>query len=96
MTWSQDEYLKAWSFAAAAHVGQCVPGADVSYLQHLGAVTAEVMAALAVRDDVANPDLAVQCAILHDVVEDTEVTVEQVESEFGLEVAQGVAAVLSS
>jgi len=91
-TWSQDGYLKAWSFAAAAHVGQCVPGTDVSYLQHIGAVTAEVMAALAARDDVADRDLAVQCAVLHDVVEDTDVAIEQVESEFGIEVAEGVAA----
>jgi (p)ppGpp synthase/HD superfamily hydrolase len=90
--WSQAAYLKAWNFAAAAHVGQCVPGTDASYLQHLGAVTAEVMAAIAARDDVADPDLAVQCAVLHDVVEDTDVTVEQVETEFGIEVAEGVAA----
>lgn len=91
-SWSQDTYLQAWSFAAAAHVGQRVPGTEVSYLQHLGAVTAEVMAALAARDDVEDPELAVQCAVLHDVVEDTDVTLEQVESQFGIEVAEGVAA----
>lgn len=92
--WSQDGFLRAWNFASTAHAGHLAKGTDEpeSYLRHLGPVAAEVMAAIAARDDVADPDLAVQCAILHDVVEDTRVSIAQIEAEFGAEVAAGVAA----
>jgi (p)ppGpp synthase/HD superfamily hydrolase len=36
--------------------------------------------------------LAVQCALLHDVIEDTGVTVDQISAAFGEQVAQGVLA----
>lgn len=36
------------------------------------------------------PDLSIQCALLHDVIEDTDVTYDQVRSTFGEEVAAGV------
>jgi (p)ppGpp synthase/HD superfamily hydrolase len=52
----------------------------------------EVVAALAIRSDVENPDLCVQCAILHDVVEDTAVGADDIAEVFGPEVAAGVRA----
>src|SRR5690606_37765976 len=45
---------------------------------------------------VARPTLAIQCALLHDVVEDTAVTLEQITKRFGDEVARGVAALTKS
>lgn len=51
----------------------------------------EVMAALA-PDSVADPDLAVACALLHDTVEDTEVSPDELEQSFGARVADGVVA----
>ncbi len=40
----------------------------------------------------SDPDLAVQCALLHDTLEDTRVRYEQLHAEFGEAVAQGVLA----
>ena len=37
-----------------------------------------------------NSDLAVQCALLHDTIEDTDVTYDGVLAEFGTDVADGV------
>lgn len=37
-------------------------------------------------------NLAVQCALLHDTIEDTKTTFEEIETEFGLSVANGVLA----
>ena len=90
--WNQDEYTRAWNFASRAHQGQTVPGSGLAYINHIGNVTQEALAALTQGDGVDHPDLLMQCAILHDVIEDTEVTFEGVESRFGLGVARGVAA----
>lgn len=88
--WSQEKYLRAWQFAARVHAGQRVPGTELPYIVHVGAVAMEVTAALAQGSRVDNPDLAVQCALLHDVIEDTSVGYEQVADQFGVGVAQGV------
>lgn len=90
--WSPERYLAAWRFAQRAHLGQTVPGSEVSYLAHVGAVAMEITCALARRDDVGDPDLAVQCALLHDVVEDTRVELAELADRFGDQVAAGVAA----
>jgi len=89
--WSQDEYIKALKFAAEAHNGRKVPGTDIPYLFHISLVSMEVLSALA-SEKVDNGNLAVQCALLHDVIEDTETTYEQVETLFGIHVANGVQA----
>ncbi len=63
------------------------------YLAHVCNVAMEVMTAIASADDgVARPDLAIQCALLHDVIEDTGVSYENVDALFGAAVADGVAA----
>jgi (p)ppGpp synthase/HD superfamily hydrolase len=93
MPWSPDAYTQALHFAAHAHRGQTVPGSDMPYLAHVCNVAMEVMTAIAsANDGVAHPDLAVQCGLLHDVIEDTDVTCEQIEAAFSDAVAQGVAA----
>jgi len=84
--------LRAFELAARAHHGQKLPGGDLPYILHPCAVAMEVTAALAVRDDVAQPDLAVACALLHDVAEDTDVGLDEIRMRFGDAVAQGVAA----
>ena len=91
--WSQDIYTKAYRFAAEAHwnsrLKQTVPGTDIPYLMHFSAVAMEVIAALETESDL-DGNLAVQCALLHDVIEDTDTTYKQVVSEFGKKVADGV------
>lgn len=92
MNWDAELYLRACNFASHAHRGQKVPGADEPYLRHVVCVAAEVMAAIAQREDVTAPDLAVACALLHDAVEDTAVSEREIEDAFGPGVAAGVAA----
>ena len=91
--WDQDQYNRAWWFAAEAHgrEDQRYPGNDFPYIFHIGTVAMETTAALA-AESFPNPDLAVQCALLHDVIEDTAITYHDVKSEFGTAVADGVLA----
>jgi len=87
--WSQEHYIKALLFAAYAHNSQRVPGTELPYLAHLTMVSMEVMAALAVEDGL-DGNLAIQCALLHDILEDTPVTLEQFMENFGEQVTNGV------
>lgn len=91
MQWSQDKYIDALRFATEAHMGQTITGTTHPYVVHAVQVAMEVMAALAV-ESVSNPDLAVLCALLHDVIEDTATPFAAIEREFGRAVACGVAA----
>jgi len=90
-TWSQEKYIKALQYAAKAHKGQSVPGSDLPYVVHVTMVAMEVMAALAHEDNL-NGELAVQCALLHDVIEDTGKSYQKLAAEFGRDVAEGVLA----
>jgi len=88
---SPDRYLQAMRFAAAKHNAQKEPGHDLPYLVHVVSVAAEVIAALPTAG-LANPDLAVVCALLHDTVEDTGTSLDEITEKFGADVAAGVAA----
>jgi (p)ppGpp synthase/HD superfamily hydrolase len=90
-SWSQEKYIRAYRFAAKAHRGQLVPGTGLPYLMHLSFVSMEIIAALVV-EKVENPDLAVQCALLHDVIEDTKISYQKLGEVFSKEVADGVCA----
>ena len=91
--WQPDLYTKAWNFASYAHQGQKLPGTELPYINHLGNVAMEVIFTISQsNDEIEDPDLAVQCALLHDVIEDTPVTYREVKEFFGLEVANGVMA----
>ncbi|OUL36873.1 phosphohydrolase [Nostoc sp. T09] len=89
--WSQESYIKAYKFAAQAHQGQKMPGSEIPYIMHLSFVSMEVLAALNVEKE-TDGNLAIQCALLHDTIEDTHTTYEQIEAEFGEAVAKGVLA----
>jgi (p)ppGpp synthase/HD superfamily hydrolase len=89
--WNQDLYIKACLFAAAAHRGQLVPGSNLPYSIHLNLVSMEIIAALSVESG-CDGDLAVQCALLHDTIEDTDTSYEQIAELFGVSVADGVVA----
>lgn len=89
--WDDQAYNEAIAFAATAHCGQSVPGTRLPYVVHVANVAMEVMAALSVTDGL-DGTLAVQCALLHDTLEDTEVTHEQLRARFGEPVAEGVSA----
>lgn len=90
LNWSQEKYIKAYRFAAIAHQGQTIPGSEIPYIMHLSFVAMEVIAASSIEEH--DGDLAIQCALLHDTIEDTSVNYDQVYREFGEAVAKGVMA----
>lgn len=89
--WSREKYFKAYNFAAEAHKGQLVPGTDMPYVVHASIVAMEIIAALAV-ETVERPNLAVQCALLHDCLEDTYIVYDEIVTQYGIYVADGVLA----
>lgn len=95
MIWSVEKYTKALQFAALAHHGQTYKGreqgVEYDYIAHTVAVAAQVIHGLPATPD-CNADLAIQCALLHDVIEDTAVTYPVLLETFGSEVAVGVQA----
>jgi (p)ppGpp synthase/HD superfamily hydrolase len=94
-TWSPDAFAKAWHFASLCHAGQTYAGPEegqaFDYLTHVGSVAMELVWALPTAPN-ADGDLAVQCAALHDVIEDTNATYDLVAESFGRDVADGVLA----
>jgi (p)ppGpp synthase/HD superfamily hydrolase len=91
--WSPDLYLDALRFAGERHAGQTMPGSALPYIVHVASVAAEIMGALAREGaSVARPDLAIACALLHDTVEDTATTADELAARFGADVAAGVRA----
>lgn len=95
INWSQDAYLQAWDFACLAHRGQTYkgpqPGIVYEYSNHPAAVAIEVIHALQHHPEY-DGDLAIQCALLHDTLEDTPVTFAELVETFGQAVAEGVSA----
>jgi (p)ppGpp synthase/HD superfamily hydrolase len=89
--WDQDKYLKAWNFASKVHNNQTLPGSDIPYINHLGLVTMEATATVA-ANNIQYPNILVLCALLHDAIEDTPTTYEEIYDLFGIEIAEGVSA----
>ncbi len=87
--WDQDKYIEAWNFASTIHNGQKVPGSDIPYINHLGLVTMEATATI-VNKNIKNPNILVLCALLHDSIEDTSTTYEDIRKKFGSDIADGV------
>ena len=84
-----ERFAEAVGFAREKHHGLVRKGTRIPYLSHLLAV-----ASLAIEDAASDPllddqfeDIAV-AAVLHDVVEDTPVEVDEVADRFGSEVAR--------
>ncbi len=77
---------KALIFAAKAHEGQYRKGTDVPYITHPVGLAVTLM-------DLNCADEVIVAALLHDVVEDTIVTLDEIEVEFGGQVAGLVGAV---
>ena len=90
-SWDQDSYIKAWNYASSIHLGQTIPGSDISYINHLGLVAMEAMSAIN-GSDIETPNLMILCALLHDSIEDTATSYEDIKKEFGAQVAAGVMA----
>ena len=89
----QTSYQKAIAFATYKHMEkkQNVPGTDLPYVVHLSIVAMEIFIA-ALNTENFNLNLAVQAALLHDTIEDTLTTYDEIKEHFGLEIADAVLA----
>jgi len=88
---TQDIYQQAILFAGEKHSQQQVPGTQANYLLHVSNVAMEVMMAYTHKADF-DLNLALQAAILHDTLEDTYTTYDEISNLFGDSVAQAVLA----
>ena len=77
---------KAIIFATRAHAGTCRKGKDKPYILH-------PISAMAIVKQFTTDEDVLAAAVLHDTVEDTHVTIERLEKEFGSRVAALVASV---
>ncbi len=91
MRWNQDLFKRALDFAAQHHGSQKVPGSGHPYVVHVTKVATEVLHAIG-DDPTFDVDLAMACALLHDVIEDAGVIPEDVAAAFGQATADGVRA----
>lgn len=95
MNWSIDELQNTWQLVSRLHDGQKYGGPDqgekIEYINHIGSVAFEVLKAIE-QSPGMNARLAVSCALLHDSIEDTPFSYEQVKELFGAEIADGVMA----
>ncbi|NEP15098.1 MAG: hypothetical protein F6K14_33990 [Symploca sp. SIO2C1] len=77
-TWTQEDYIQAFRFAAQAHLGQTYPGTDLPYRSRFTSPPTKLSAMVG--------------ALRRILVEDTSISFEQMADSFGLAVAQGVLA----
>ncbi len=94
-----DQIQEAWQLATKMHHGQKYGGPDdgehVEYMNHIGSVAFEVLAATMIESDL-DRNLAIHCAILHDIVEDSDLSPEELVTRFGKSIADGVLALTKS
>ncbi len=90
--WNPEHYQRAIVFAGEAHAGQLYSGSQAAYVVHLAQVAMEIMHTWNQAPGDWDADLAVQCALLHDCIEDTSVDSKSLAAVFGKAVAQGVLA----
>lgn len=89
---SQEKYLKALNFAAEAHKEQKTPY-GLPYLTHLTSVAMEVIHACEESKlEIEKSDLAISVALLHDTIEDTSITYDDLYNKFDAQIAEGVEA----
>ena len=86
-----DVIQKAWFYAAHKHLKQMYPPGTLPYLAHVGSVCLELFPALYTAPEL-DAKLSLCCAILHDTLEDTDATYEDIAVEFGEAIAAGVSA----
>jgi len=87
---TQELYQNAIKFAGEKHKNQMVPGTESNYLLHLSNVAMEILIASKYED--FNVDFAIQVALLHDSIEDTETTFDEIKEHFGKDIALAVLA----
>ena len=86
---TQEIYQKTIKFAAEKHKNQKVPGTQSNYLLHVSNVAMEIILTHKENHDF-DLNYAIQLALLHDTLEDTETEFSEIKEKFGEKVALGV------
>ncbi len=87
----QEKYQNAIRFAGYWHKDQKMPSSEISYIVHISNVAMEILLAY-FEEPCFDIDFAVQLALLHDVLEDTDCSIEDLMHEFGKKITDAVSA----
>lgn len=87
----QDLYQKTIKFSGIKHHNQKVPDSKANYLVHISNVTMEIFVAYH-YEPTFDINFAIQVAILHDVLEDTNTTPKELTVNFGSKITKAVQA----
>lgn len=94
-TFTIDDLQNLWQKVSILHSGQTYggqkQGEKIEYINHIGSVVFEIINAYQNSLDF-NLTLAIKCALLHDTIEDTNLSLEDLEKEYGKQVLEGVLA----
>ncbi|WP_431166474.1 HD domain-containing protein [Tenacibaculum halocynthiae] len=88
---TQELYQNAIKFAGEKHCNQKVPGTNSNYLLHLSNVAMEILVAYSFKSNF-DINYAIQVALLHDTIEDTDTKFEELKDKFGESIANAVQA----
>lgn len=81
-SWNPDLFMDAWHLASHRHKSQTYGGENegeqIEYLNHIGSVVMEVTNCLHQTEYSYDADLAILCAVLHDTIEDTKTSYEEI------------------
>jgi (p)ppGpp synthase/HD superfamily hydrolase len=90
-----DKLQNIWQKVTVLHSGQTYGGQrkdeKIEYINHIGSVVFEILNACQHTENF-NGELAVSCALLHDTIEDTALTPEELKQLYGEQVTAGVLA----
>lgn len=87
----QEKYQNAIRYAGFWHKDQKMPSSEISYIVHISNVAMEILLAY-FEEPCFDIDFAVQLALLHDVLEDTDCGKEDLLYEFGPKITDAVSA----
>ena len=92
-----DRFADVWEFVSVKHAGQTyggrLPNQQIPYVSHLTSVAFEILSVYEASDIGEEQfDLVHKCALLHDVLEDTDTSKEELTSLFGAQVTAAVSA----
>ena len=94
-TFTIDDLQDLWQKVSILHSGQTYGGQNkgdkIEYINHIGTVVFEIINASKNTLNF-NLELATKCALVHDTIEDTNFSAEDVEREYGKQVLEGVSA----
>ncbi|WP_207625721.1 HD domain-containing protein [Niastella populi] len=92
---SIDKLQNIWQKVTILHSGQTYGGSQkderIEYINHIASVVFEIQNAMQHTADF-DGELAVSCALLHDTIEDTSLTIDELKQLFGEQITAGVLA----